>query len=66
MLEDWGINLHPEYDNVWHPPLLNLFKINVDASILESNLACIGGVFRDHKGRLLLAFGKKRIHWDVA
>ncbi|KAH0463868.1 hypothetical protein IEQ34_006654 [Dendrobium chrysotoxum] len=38
----------------------------MNASILRSNLARIGGVFRDHKGTLLLAFGKKRIHWDVA
>ncbi|KAL0907753.1 hypothetical protein M5K25_022188 [Dendrobium thyrsiflorum] len=27
--------------------------------------AGIGGVFRDHKGRFLLAFGKTCVHWDV-
>ncbi|KAL0905866.1 hypothetical protein M5K25_024311 [Dendrobium thyrsiflorum] len=33
---------------------------------MKSNLAGIEGVIRDHKGRLLLAFGKKRTHWDVS
>ncbi|XP_020696805.1 uncharacterized protein LOC110109919 [Dendrobium catenatum] len=31
-----------------------------------SNLAGIGDFFRDHKGRLISAFGKKKAHWDIA
>ncbi|KAI0516006.1 hypothetical protein KFK09_008678 [Dendrobium nobile] len=66
ILDRWGANLPRESQNVWHPPPLDWIKINVDASLLNSNCAGIGGIFRDYKGRLLLAFGEKRIHWDVA
>ncbi|XP_028551608.1 uncharacterized protein LOC114579873 [Dendrobium catenatum] len=31
-----------------------------------SNVAGVGGVLRDHKGRLISAFGKKGTHWDIA
>ncbi|KAL0926287.1 hypothetical protein M5K25_002504 [Dendrobium thyrsiflorum] len=60
------VNLLRESHNAWHPPPLDWIKINMDASLLSSNLAGIGGVFRDYRGRLLLAFGRKKVHWDVA
>ncbi|PKU72695.1 Putative ribonuclease H protein [Dendrobium catenatum] len=41
-------------------------KINVDASLTSSGNAGIGGVFRDCKGRFILAFGKKMVHWDIS
>ncbi|KAL0927761.1 hypothetical protein M5K25_001969 [Dendrobium thyrsiflorum] len=25
-----------------------------------------GGVIRDHKGRFLLSFGRKKIYWDIS
>ncbi|KAI0515992.1 hypothetical protein KFK09_008663 [Dendrobium nobile] len=65
-LDCWGTNLLWESTKAWCPPPLDWIKINVDASLLSSNIAGIGGVFRDHKGRLILAFGKKKIHWDIA
>ncbi|KAL0919966.1 hypothetical protein M5K25_009059 [Dendrobium thyrsiflorum] len=37
----------------------------MDATLLPSYKAGIGGIFRDHKGRFLLAFGKSCVHWDV-
>ncbi|KAI0524679.1 hypothetical protein KFK09_004061 [Dendrobium nobile] len=41
-------------------------NINVDVALLPSYNAGIGGCFRDDQGRLLVAFGEKRIHWDIA
>ncbi|XP_028549405.1 uncharacterized protein LOC114579339 [Dendrobium catenatum] len=41
-------------------------KINIEASLTSSGLAGIGGVFRDCNGRFILAFGKKKMHWDIA
>ncbi|PKU64482.1 hypothetical protein MA16_Dca008405 [Dendrobium catenatum] len=29
-------------------------------------MAGIGGIFKDYRGRFILAFGKKLIHWDIA
>ncbi|KAH0465938.1 hypothetical protein IEQ34_006041 [Dendrobium chrysotoxum] len=65
MLVDLGACLHMEFENFWHPPPLDWIKINVDASLLESNIASIGCIIIDHEGRFLLAFGKKKIHWDI-
>ncbi|KAL0906183.1 hypothetical protein M5K25_024657 [Dendrobium thyrsiflorum] len=50
--------------SVWHPPPPEWVKVNVDATILRSNEAGVGGVFRDHKGKFLSAFGFKCLHWD--
>ncbi|KAL0925393.1 hypothetical protein M5K25_003719 [Dendrobium thyrsiflorum] len=66
ILDCWGANLLRESLNSWHPPPLDWIKVNVDASLLRTNLAGIGGVFRDHKGRLIMAFGRNMFHWDVA
>ncbi|KAH0451783.1 hypothetical protein IEQ34_019082 [Dendrobium chrysotoxum] len=41
-------------------------KVNIDAALLSNNSAGIGGVFRDNKGRFLLAFGFKCTHWDIS
>ncbi|KAI0488426.1 hypothetical protein KFK09_028257 [Dendrobium nobile] len=64
-LSSWGTNLLRESSNTWCPPPKDWIKINLDASLLTSYLGGIGGVVRDHRGRLISAFGKKKIHWDV-
>ncbi|XP_028555133.1 uncharacterized protein LOC110114874 [Dendrobium catenatum] len=65
-LSSWGTNLLRESQNTWCPQPKDWIKINVDASLLSSNLARIGGIFRDHKGRFISAFGKNKVHWDIA
>ncbi|PKU60814.1 hypothetical protein MA16_Dca028787 [Dendrobium catenatum] len=65
MLVNWDANLLRESETSWHPPPLDWIKINIDASLLDSNLASIGGVARDFKGSLLLAFGEQKLHWDI-
>ncbi|XP_020700748.1 uncharacterized protein LOC110112748 [Dendrobium catenatum] len=65
-LVSWGTNLLRESHDPWCPPPKDWIKINVDASLLTSNLAGIGGIFRDFKGKFISAFGKKKIHWDIA
>ncbi|XP_020675094.1 uncharacterized protein LOC110094246 [Dendrobium catenatum] len=64
-LSNWGTNLLRESCVSWCPPPKDWMKINVDASLLRSNYAGVGGIFRDHKGRFILAFGEKKIHWDI-
>ncbi|KAI0503838.1 hypothetical protein KFK09_014781 [Dendrobium nobile] len=66
LIDSWGANLPREFQNIWHPPPLDWIKINVDASLLTSYSAGIRGFFRDYKGRLLIAFGEGRTHWDIA
>ncbi|PKU71907.1 hypothetical protein MA16_Dca013788 [Dendrobium catenatum] len=66
LIASWGANLPGEFQNIWHPPPPGWIKINVDAALLTSYFAGIGGCFRDDKGRLLIAFGEKRMHWDIA
>ncbi|KAL0912918.1 hypothetical protein M5K25_016339 [Dendrobium thyrsiflorum] len=62
----WGINQsHRLLNLTWYPPPSDWIKVNVDATLLPSYKAGIGGIFRDYKGRLLLAFGKTCVHWDV-
>ncbi|KAI0492143.1 hypothetical protein KFK09_026409 [Dendrobium nobile] len=65
-LSCWGANLPRESQSTWCPPPKDWIKINVDASLLRSNLAAVGGILRDHKGRLISAFGKTGSHWDSA
>ncbi|KAI0522556.1 hypothetical protein KFK09_004936 [Dendrobium nobile] len=50
----------------WLPPPPGWIKCNVDASLSSNNLAGIGGVFRDDKGRFYGAFGFNINHWDIA
>ncbi|XP_020696585.1 uncharacterized protein LOC110109729 [Dendrobium catenatum] len=66
LIASWGANLPREFQTIWHPPSQGWIKINVDAALLSSYNAGIGGYFRDDKGRLLIAFGENRIHWDIA
>ncbi|PKU77461.1 Putative ribonuclease H protein [Dendrobium catenatum] len=66
LIASWGANLPREFQNIWHPPPPGWMKINVDAALLTSYNAGIGGCFRDDKGRLLIVFGEKRLHWDIA
>ncbi|XP_020683725.1 uncharacterized protein LOC110100530 [Dendrobium catenatum] len=65
-LSCWGANLLRESQSTWCPPPKDWIKINVDASLFKSNVAGIGGILRDHKGRFISAFGKKGCHWDIA
>ncbi|XP_020672999.1 uncharacterized protein LOC110092690 [Dendrobium catenatum] len=65
MLVNWDVSLLRESNSSWHPPPPDWIKINVDASLVDSNLASLGGVVCDSMGRLLLAFSKQKIHWDV-
>ncbi|KAI0488576.1 hypothetical protein KFK09_028414 [Dendrobium nobile] len=48
----------------WQPPPLGWIKINLDASLKGNYEAGIGGIVRDCKGRFLVAFGRKKLHWD--
>ncbi|KAI0492194.1 hypothetical protein KFK09_026461 [Dendrobium nobile] len=64
-LSSWGTNLLRESQRTWYPPLKEWIKVNVDASLTSSNLAGIGGIFRDYKGRFISAFGKNGNHWDI-
>ncbi|KAI0524754.1 hypothetical protein KFK09_004139 [Dendrobium nobile] len=65
LLVNWDANLLRESVTTWHPPPLDWIKFNVDASLLDSILASIGGVARYSKGNLILAFGRQRLHWDI-
>ncbi|KAL0926249.1 hypothetical protein M5K25_002463 [Dendrobium thyrsiflorum] len=65
--KNWGANqLHQLSHSYWHPPPPEWIKVNIDASLLRSNKSGIGGVFRDCKGRFLLAFGFSSFHWDIS
>ncbi|XP_020681367.1 uncharacterized protein LOC110098784 [Dendrobium catenatum] len=44
-LSSWGTNLLRESSNNWCPPPKEWIKINLDASLLTSNLGGIGGIF---------------------
>ncbi|KAI0497299.1 hypothetical protein KFK09_020522 [Dendrobium nobile] len=50
----------------WQPPPPGWIKINIDASLKGNYEVGIGGIVRDCKGRFLLAFGRKKMHWDIA
>ncbi|KAI0519774.1 hypothetical protein KFK09_007235 [Dendrobium nobile] len=65
-LTSWGANLLRKSQSTWCPPPKDWIKINVDASLLSSNLVGVGGLLRDHKGRFISAFGKKGTHWNIA
>ncbi|KAL0907749.1 hypothetical protein M5K25_022184 [Dendrobium thyrsiflorum] len=54
-----------ESHNAWHPPPLDWIKINVNASIFSSNLARIGGVFRDHKGYRVTGVRDRQYRADI-
>ncbi|KAL0907730.1 hypothetical protein M5K25_022162 [Dendrobium thyrsiflorum] len=62
----WGVN-QPDrvLKNSWQPPPPEWIKVNVDVCLKPMYKPSIGGVFRDHKGRFLLAFGFGRLHWDI-
>ncbi|KAI0522398.1 hypothetical protein KFK09_004777 [Dendrobium nobile] len=64
--DHWGANqLYKLNSSFWHPPPPGWIKVNIDASLLPSNEAGIGGIFRDNKGRMLLSFGFSVVHWDI-
>ncbi|KAK3220751.1 hypothetical protein Dsin_014721 [Dipteronia sinensis] len=43
----------------WHPPLPHTLKFNVDSSAMGSpSLAGIGGVLRDHRGKVVCIFSE--------
>ena len=44
----------------WHPPLVNLFKINVDDVVFSTQKAVdVGVIIRDDKGRIEATMSKK-------
>ncbi|CAM0957910.1 unnamed protein product [Alopecurus aequalis] len=51
----------------WQPPRLGWFKLNFDGSVRYdgSGRASMGGVIRDHSGRVLAAFAEPTEHWSV-
>ncbi|KAI0499520.1 hypothetical protein KFK09_017724 [Dendrobium nobile] len=59
--QSYGLSFHK-----WQPPPPGWIKINVDASLRGNYEAGIGGIVKDSRGRFLLAFGRKKIHWDIA
>ncbi|XP_020674073.1 uncharacterized protein LOC110093507 [Dendrobium catenatum] len=61
----WDAN-HLGLLSTWHPPPPGWIKINVDAALKINNMACIGGVARDDKGRFFMDFGEKCWHWDIS
>ncbi|XP_020688077.1 uncharacterized protein LOC110103627 [Dendrobium catenatum] len=64
--DHWGANPHYMLTSTsWHPPPPGWIKVNIDASLLSSNEVGIGGIFRDHKGRMLLSFGFSVVNWDI-
>ncbi|PKU62439.1 hypothetical protein MA16_Dca028967 [Dendrobium catenatum] len=63
--DHWDANQHELILSSWHPPPPRWIKINIDASLQCSKEAGIGGIFRDHKGRMLLSFGFSLMHWDI-
>ncbi|KAL0917892.1 hypothetical protein M5K25_012995 [Dendrobium thyrsiflorum] len=60
----WGAFQRQLSTSSWHPPPPGWIKVNVDATIRRSNVAGVGGVIRDHKGRFLCSFGYNCVHWD--
>ncbi|KAL0915384.1 hypothetical protein M5K25_015796 [Dendrobium thyrsiflorum] len=67
ILENWDANQLCKLSQYsWRPPPPGWVKANVDVTLATSNKACIGGVFRDSKGRFLYAFGRGFLHWDGA
>ncbi|KAL0910183.1 hypothetical protein M5K25_021133 [Dendrobium thyrsiflorum] len=59
--KNWDTNQLNRLLNAWYPPPKDWIKLNVDASLLQSNMASIAGVLRDDKGRFLFTYGKQRI-----
>ncbi|KAI0488528.1 hypothetical protein KFK09_028363 [Dendrobium nobile] len=63
--DHWNANQHMLSPYSWHPPPPGWIKINIDAALHCSYKAGIGGILRDHKGRMLLAYGFSLVHWDI-
>ncbi|KAI0519701.1 hypothetical protein KFK09_007159 [Dendrobium nobile] len=63
--ENWDTNQLKLFSS-WYPPPTGWIKINIDASLKSNNLAGIGGIIRDNKGRFLSGFGHHYLHWDIA
>ncbi|PKU68225.1 Putative ribonuclease H protein [Dendrobium catenatum] len=61
----WNANQQMLTPYSWHPPPPGWIKINIDAALHCSKNAGIGGILRDHRGRMLLAYGFSLVHWDI-
>ncbi|KAI0516001.1 hypothetical protein KFK09_008672 [Dendrobium nobile] len=65
LMDHWDANQPSRLISFWHPPPPEWIKVNFDAALTNNNNGGIGGVFRDSKGRFLLAFGISCIRWDI-
>ncbi|XP_028550149.1 uncharacterized protein LOC114579515 [Dendrobium catenatum] len=63
-MDHWDANQPSMLNSFWHPAPLEWIKVNLDAALTTNNNGGICGVFRDSKGKFLLAFGIKCMHWD--
>ncbi|XP_020688383.1 uncharacterized protein LOC110103860 [Dendrobium catenatum] len=61
-MDHWDTNQPSRMNYIWHPPPPEWIKVNLDAALTNNYNGGIGGVFRDSKGRFLLAFGIKCMH----
>ncbi|KAH0465413.1 hypothetical protein IEQ34_005516 [Dendrobium chrysotoxum] len=52
--QNWDINQHYVLSKNWYPPPTDWIKLNVDASLMQPNLASIA------------AYGKKLFQWDIS
>ncbi|XP_020679764.1 uncharacterized protein LOC110097611 [Dendrobium catenatum] len=50
------------FSDLWHPPPLEWYKINIDALLKNNYGAGIGGIVRDDKGRFVRAFCIYGVH----
>ncbi|KAL0906170.1 hypothetical protein M5K25_024641 [Dendrobium thyrsiflorum] len=64
--EYWDSSQLLQLNSYWHPPPPEWIKLNIDASLVSNYIGGIGGVFRDHRGRFLYAWGVNCLHWDAA
>ncbi|PKU66600.1 hypothetical protein MA16_Dca021913 [Dendrobium catenatum] len=63
--DHWNANQQMLTPYSWHPPPPGWIKINIDAALHCSYNAGIGGILRDHRGRMLLAYRFSLVQWDI-
>ncbi|KAL0927631.1 hypothetical protein M5K25_001822 [Dendrobium thyrsiflorum] len=63
--KQWDTNRLYLIDYSWCPPPSNWLKVNFDGAYKIPYRAGLGIVVRDATGNLIVAAGKKVLHWDV-